>query len=359
MPTDFLANAKPVKPQEDFLANATPVTTPPPTPPNEGFFHSLGSSLGITPESSQAGLDEFKAHPIETGLKNLVGGPALPVLEGAYQGVKRIGGELIDAGKDAFSGNGAGALRHGIRAIPLIGPGEDKAAEQSANGDTAGAAGTIFGTALQAAPAILGGVDAVAPNRGLIAPIPSTARAVAKFNSLKSDLANLPITPTNSAGPLNDMLTLGRQGGGAVPVPARQLAARIGEGAPRSVPILRQMQNDLNGTSDAQAVPSPVLYPEARNFQHGLSTLSREDSDALGGPMKGGLKQLNKGIYKDIYDATSSVGRGEDYADAMREFRQAAQLKDVAKKVGAGLGGAVVASTVGPPVYRFLKSLVP
>src|SRR5262249_4628564 len=73
---------------------SAPTTTRVAQPAPEGFFHSLGSSLGVTPEASQSGLDEFKAHPVATSLKNLVGGPALPAIEGVYQGAKRIGGEI-------------------------------------------------------------------------------------------------------------------------------------------------------------------------------------------------------------------------------------------------------------------------
>jgi hypothetical protein len=125
----------------------------------EGFWHSLGSSFGITPEADQQQVDDLKNHPIRSALM-AAGGPALQAALGIYEGAKRSGGELMAAGKDAVSGNAAGAAYHGVKAIPIVGPGMDKAASQYADNDIAGEMGTLTGTAAQAAPLVTDAVSA-------------------------------------------------------------------------------------------------------------------------------------------------------------------------------------------------------
>ncbi len=109
---------------------------------------------------------------------NAAGGPALQVAQGLYGGAKRSAGELLQASKDAFNSNRAGALYHGIKAVPVIGSGMDKAADQYAEGDYAGEAGTLLGTAAQAAPAVLG----VADSAGMPRPDTSVAGIASKLS---------------------------------------------------------------------------------------------------------------------------------------------------------------------------------
>jgi hypothetical protein len=152
MPQYLDANGNPVAPPAKTYLDSSgePVKT---APPQEGFFHSLGASFGITPEAGAQSVAELKEHPISSILK-VAGGPALSIAQGTYGGVKRSGGELLQAAKDAFAGNQAGAAYHGVKAIPFVGPGMDKAADQYAEGNTAGEMGTLLGTALQTAPMV-------------------------------------------------------------------------------------------------------------------------------------------------------------------------------------------------------------
>ena len=178
-----------------------------------------------------------------------------------------------------------------------------------------------------------------------IARIPTKAKAGELFSTVAKDAADQPVSLTRTQPHIQKMLTLGKEGNGTVPLPVRQLANAGGESLPRSVPILRRMENELNGVSEAPE-PKPLLYPSARNFQSGLSRLSREDVGNMGGNMKGTLKQLNKALYDDIHEATSTVGRGEDYAKAMRDMKWAGRagelvnnLKKWALPAAAGAAG--------------------
>jgi hypothetical protein len=88
-----------------------------------------------------------------------------------------------------------------------------------------------------------------------------------------------------------------------------------------------------------------MSFPEARDYQGSLSDLSASDKLAMNGRMSGAVSQLNKGLYGDIQAAADQGGRGQDYANAMKEYRQASQMRQVLKTLGkatvgsAGLGG--------------------
>ena len=192
--------------------------------------------------------------------------------------------------------------------------------------DPAGTLGSVAGAL------ITGGLGAEA-GESLLAKIPTRAKAMRAFESVAKDAADQPVRLTRTAPHLQKMMQLGKEGGGAVPLPVRQLANVAAPATPKSVPLLRAMQNDLNGVSTVQPMAKPLLYPSARNFQSGLASLSREDAGNMSGPMKGQLKQLNKAFYGDVHDAATAAGRGDDYAKAMRTYSRAANLGEIAGKL--------------------------
>src|ERR1700761_3948676 len=90
----------------------------PAAPAPQGFLSSAADSSGLS------GLAHAIAHPIDT----VAGLPA--ALKGAYDQTAGNIGQAVDAAK---SGNYAGALSHGISAIPVLGPTLDKATDQYAD----------------------------------------------------------------------------------------------------------------------------------------------------------------------------------------------------------------------------------
>jgi hypothetical protein len=138
--------------------------------------------------------------------------------------------------------------------------------------------------------------------------IPSTTRAGANFESLNSDLANTPVPLNATLKPLQRITEIGERGS-TLPTAVSKLLQRS------------------QGIAD-------MTFPEARDFQSSLSDLSATDKMAMGGRVSGGLKQLSKALYTDIQDAAENAGRGDDYAQAMKEYRQASGLKDMAKSAG-------------------------
>ena len=138
--------------------------------------------------------------------------------------------------------------------------------------------------------------------------IPSTARAGQTFESLNRDLANTPVPLNATLKPLQRITEIGERGS-SLPTAVSKLLQRS------------------QGIAD-------MTFPEARDFQSSLSDLSATDKMSMGGRVSGSLKQLSKALYSDIQDAAESAGRGDDYAQAMKEYRQASGLKDTAKAAG-------------------------
>lgn len=144
----------------------------------EGFWHSLGAQFGITPEAAQAAHDEMVAHPLSSAAKTLLG-PVGPLVEGLYNQMKQTGTQAYRVGGDLAAGNPAQAGVDAVKGIPIVGPAMDKAADQYADKNYAGEAGTLVGAAAQAAPIVAGAVDSAASGRPVI-PNPPIVRAIGR-----------------------------------------------------------------------------------------------------------------------------------------------------------------------------------
>jgi hypothetical protein len=207
---------------------------------------------------------------------------------------------------------------------------------------------------LLAGAELAGGVTAA--GSGLVDLLPSATRAGEAFNSLKSNLADQPVKLTRSQPILQAMKNSADNGGGTLPTPLRQLINRSGQGNPRSVPLLRAMQDELNGTGTA-APSKPILYPQARSFQEGFGKLSREDSGKLSGSMGGQFKQLQPALYGDIRDAAEQRGMGDVFDQAMSEYRHNAQLKNLVRNSGKVLVPAAAGAAGLGLAHRFFNTI--
>jgi hypothetical protein len=127
-----------------------------PTP--EGFWHSLGAQFGLTPEAAQAVAQDTKDHPIKNLLWNALG-PAGVAAKGLYDQAKQSGGEISQAVQAGKQGNAAGVVQHAVTAIPIVGPALSKGADQYADKNYAGEAGTLLGASAQAAPLVAGAIE--------------------------------------------------------------------------------------------------------------------------------------------------------------------------------------------------------
>ncbi len=252
----------------------------------------------------------------------------------------RIGGTMQGRGDKGFSGIDSGVSKGtanlmGSPELGLLHAGE--AAQTIPDHPVKGVLGTIGG-ALEAAK--LPGMVMAGPEAGAaIDAVPSTAYAGKLFNELNTALADTPVPLKSALQPLQRATEIGGRGS-----------------------TLPKAVSDLLARSESP-LGTDMSFPEARDYQGALSDLSASDKLAMNGRMRGGVAQLGKGLYSDIHAAASTapdingLGSGGDvYAQAMKEFRQASQLKDLLAKsskyaIGAGAGAAGVEG-----IHRFLSS---
>ncbi len=282
---------------------AAPKTIDTPVKP-KGFLRSLYEN---SPLSTLEAIDTATSSPqnFAKGLGSLVSGVGSELGRSAKQ---------LKEAWDTPNNEPLKAIDRTLYAIPGIG-GTLKSADEDAKagryGDAAGKGLGIIGSEL------LGGV--------LANKIPSTKRAGAVFDDLKTNLKNQPVPLNKALGPLQDIAVNDAAGGGA-PGAASKLIGR------------------------SQAT-FPMDYPEARLFQENLGNLSRDDRSKLAGSMGGSVTQLNGALYDDILKAAEAGGMGPEYEAAMREFKQASQLKDLVKKGAAAAG-------IGSALYEGKKKLL-
>lgn len=161
------------------------------------------------------------------------------------------------------------------------------------------------------------------------------------------------VTGDLAAGALQGGL-LGAAGEGLDAVPSRARAGRVFQsvaqaaaGQPvnmtRSMPILERAQQ-LSDAGHGTIGPidslykrvntvNPLDYSEARDRASALSSLTGNDKMSATNSLKSQARQLSHAFNEDVGDTASSVGRGEDYQRAMKEYARASALRDTAKGV--------------------------
>ena len=184
--------------------------------------------------------------------------------------------------------------------------------------DPAKALGNVVGGA------DLGGVAAEA-GAPVMARIPTRAKAGALFENVMQDAGDQPVKLTRAMEPLERAQQLSARGGGTV----------------GAVDNLYKRINTIN----------PLDYREARDWASNLSRLTAQDSMSSSPALKAQVGKLSHAFNEDIGDTAASVGRGEDYAKAMRDYRRASMFNNAAKTtakwaipaaVGGGLAGTAL-----------------
>jgi len=338
------------KPWEKYGGGHAPSTEP----EQPGFLENLGHSLGLTPASSQDALADLKAHPVRKGIEALAG-PAGMAAEGLWNGGRRIGGELVKAGKSAMEGNAPGAASHAISALPFVGPalekmdaeappdrpGQSYASRVWADA-TPGNVGTALGTSAQIAPALLGGLDAAVPERPLVGQIPSTARAAKVFADIEKSAKDVPVNMDAASPAVQGFRDYVRTGGRPSPVVSK-LASRMSAVEPKQPNMLRRMESELSGTP-ASTPPKPILFPEARDFYSNVSEASARPGFLRRAiePSSMPKQRYQLGGVRDAMnsDLTNALPPelSDQYTNALREYARAKTLGKITK--GAALLGA-------------------
>lgn len=182
----------------------------------------------------------------------------------------------------------------------------------------------IVGGGMQAATipsSFMGGPAADAA----ITSIPSRMHAGAMINDITEAAGHIPVDLKNTMSPLLRGVELGERGG----TPSKPVS-------------------DLWTRANEIAAPT---FREARDYYTNISQKSADEANALKPNMKAQIGAIRKAFHGDLTDAAGMVGRGEDYAKAIREYAQAAKAARIANNIGkialplvaggAGLGGAL------------------
>lgn len=188
---DLSGGMVPSQPSVDLSAGLVPKSSATPPAQPEGFWHSLASQLGLTPEQLQAHANETLGQRV----KEAALGPGGTLVKGLYDQAKQSATEL---GNAYMAPDLATATKHLVQAVPIVGPAINKAAEQTpadsrdsfgkrylATITDPGTMGTLTGAAAQAAPIVAGAADSVLPADRPIIPtpgagLPAAAKAYAR-----------------------------------------------------------------------------------------------------------------------------------------------------------------------------------
>lgn len=126
----------------------------------EGFWHSLGSTFGLTPEQLKAQAEEQQEHPIKSFVKESGYGlgPLETIIANGIKSAGETGRKAISEGKSALNSNDTqSAIGHGMQAYgyaaatPLstvLGSNITKPGEQFGTGNIKGGAGSLTGVLL-------------------------------------------------------------------------------------------------------------------------------------------------------------------------------------------------------------------
>jgi hypothetical protein len=263
--------------------------------------NSLQRVFDDATESKPIDLTHGIAKAIDTTVGNFGGGAlslASPIVH-PFQTAKMVK-DLVTP--QSSTERGLGLL--GPAVVPAIhfGKGLVKALTPE-QGETAPGYGARVGAdALKALGQLVGGYDAAEVGGGAIAKIPTRARAGRLFESVMNDAGDQPVKLTRAMEPMERAQQLSARGGGAV----------------GAVDNLFKRINTAN----------PLDYREARDWASNLSRLSGTDAMNASPALKAQVGKLSHAFNEDIGDTAESVGRGDDYAKAMRNYRTASNLAD-------------------------------
>lgn len=265
-------------------------------PPPEGFWESLGHTFGIGKEEQAAQAKDVQEHPLVTALKAAI--PGWEAVQGAVHGIQRSGGELNKSAAELRSGDVGQAAVHGIQALPFVGPAIQHGAEQLNPGESINPAevGTALGTAVQAAPMVLGAADSAFPGRPAL-PDPVAVAGNAVKPLLTGDVnAPIPGTDVTPAARYQSMKSMGIQPN----------AAEATNSTPLSI-AEKFNQNSLTAArsyADARAANLDALNDYTK---HALDSMSTKGPEEGGAAVQQGLLKSHADLktaateaYKDL-----------------------------------------------------------
>ncbi len=181
----------------------------------------------------------------------------------------------------------------------------------------------------------------------LIEAIPSRAHAGQVLNDISMAAHDVPVSPVNTMPALSRWKELTDAGGRAAK-PMTKLSNRLG---------------DLLTPSTGGDIQEPFNFPEARDFYSNVTDTTRQSpfQTLLGRGLKPTMLRqagnVRSGMHADLTDAAETIGRGQDYADAIKEYAQASKLRKAA--IGGGLVLGEEAARRTGLLGRAAKAVIP
>jgi hypothetical protein len=250
------------------------------------------------------------------GLHGTTDSPILDLLRGAATGAVDLAQGATASVRNQVNKGGDPKLRQMLGAPPV----EETADVMQAPESFSAKVGEVLpDVALMAAP--VGGAAKAAANA-----VPRAARAGQKFQEVMGAAKHIPIE-TKEVGDAALRINQLAERGGSMPMSVRKLLNRL---------------TDPNKAA--------MTYEESRDFASNISRLSADEMKRLQPVVRREVAHLSAAINKANAEAAKKAGKAAEYKSAMREYRQAMQLRDALDTVirkakqaalpAAGLGGA-------------------
>ena len=244
--------------------------------------------------------------------------------------VGRTLGHLQEQGDKGYTGLEAGASPGQTDFMGSVPLGATKAAKGAAELGWSGQPGQglkdiVSGTAQAATvpSAFMGGPI----SEGADAMIPSRLRAGQVLDDIGNAAKDVPVIPRAT-------------------MPAVRRWSELTEAGGKTAKPITKLSNRLTDylTPATKEPQEPMLFPEARDRYSNITDLTRQPK--LQTLMGRGLKptmlrqagSVRQGLNSDLTDAAATIGRGEDYTNAMTEYAQAAKLGKALKLGGLAIG---------------------
>lgn len=167
------------------------------------------------------------------------------------------------------------------------------------------------------------GLEMAAPIARGIEALPNAGRAGRTLGEIATQAKDVPVMMRNAEAPLQRLTELGVRGG-KMPSSANALLTR------------------------SQGV-SPMTFPEARDYYSNIAGVARNELGDMSKPIARQYGMMKSGLHSDLTDAAATIGRGEDYANSIKEYARAKNLQEMggniarrAGKIGLGLGAGAL-----------------
>jgi hypothetical protein len=200
----------------------------------------------------------------------------------------------------------------------------DKGREATAYGNNAQRVGGALETAAEIALPMVKGASAV----------PRISRAARTLETVMQAAKDAPVDVAKA---------------GDVALRIQQLADRGGT-MPRTVGKFVQRVTDPNQAG--------LTYGEGRDFYSNISRLSANEFQRLTPVIQREVGNMRVALNDGLSRAAQTVGQGENYANAMKEYAQAAKLGDVVGAVGEGAKKALPYAGGAGLGYLAMKKLI-